>query len=265
MSHIILITGASSGIGKAMATYLSGQGYKVYGTSRRQMPGEGAVKMLKMDITQEAEIVQGVQEIITAEGKIDVLVNNAGLGTAGALEETPIADLEQVFATNIMGVVRLTQEVLPHMRQQQSGKIINIGSIGGVMGLPYRAAYCASKFAIDGLTEALRMEVAPFGVQVCSVLPGDVHTDINDHRLTVDSEALVYKESFERTHQIMNDDVAQGIDPEMVAKKVHKLIKKKRIAGKYLVGKPLQKLTVFLKRRLPGTVFEEIIKMYYKV
>lgn len=264
MSQVILITGASSGIGKSMATHLQQQGYTVYGTSRREMPTE-AVEMLKMDITNQAEIVQGIEHIIANEGRIDVLVNNAGLGTAGALEETSLQDIEQVFATNVMGVVRLTQEVLPYMRQQQAGKIINIGSIGGVMGLPYRATYCASKFAIDGFTEALRMEVAPFGVQVCSVLPGDVQTAINDHRLTATNENSVYKASFDRTHQIMNDDVVQGIAPEMVAKKVHRLIKKRRIGGKYLVGKPLQKFTVFLKRNIPNAVFEQVIKLYYKV
>lgn len=264
MSQVILITGASSGIGKSMATYLQQQGYTVYGTSRREM-SDGAVKMMKMDITNEAEIVQGVEHIIANEGRLDVLVNNAGLGTAGALEETPLQDIEQVFATNVMGVVRLTQEVLPHMRKQQAGKIINIGSIGGAMGLPYRATYCASKFAIDGLTEALRLEVAPFGIQVCSVLPGDVCTAINDHRLTATSESSVYKASFDRTHQIMNDDVAQGIAAEMVAKKVHRLIKKRRIGGKYLVGKPLQKFTVFLKRNIPHAVFEQVIRLYYKV
>ncbi|WP_299457211.1 SDR family oxidoreductase [uncultured Microscilla sp.] len=264
MSKVILITGASSGIGNSMAVYLQQQGYAVYGTSRRAMP-DSAVKMLKMDITNETEIIQGVKQVIENEGHIDVLINNAGLGTAGALEETPLSDIEQVFATNVMGVVRLTQEVLPYMRKQQSGKIINIGSIGGVMGLPYRATYCASKFAIDGLTEALRMEVAPFGVQVCSVLPGDVRTGINENRLTATNDTSVYKESFDRTHQIMNDDVMQGIAPEMVAKKIHKLIKKRQISGKYLVGKPLQKFTVFLKRNIPNLVFEQVIKMYYKV
>ncbi|OJJ23957.1 short-chain dehydrogenase/reductase [marine bacterium AO1-C] len=264
MSQVILITGASSGIGQATATYLHQQGFTVYGTSRRKIDGM-PFRMIQMDITDDAAIAKGVQEIIEQAGKIDVLVNNAGLGTAGALEETPLADIRNVFDTNVLGVVKLIQEVLPVMRQQKSGKIINISSIGGMMGLPYRATYCSSKFAIEGLTEALRMEVANFGIQVCSLLPGDVNTAINDHRLTVDKNDSVYQDSFERTHQIMNDDVVQGIPPEAVARKVFRLVKKKKIGGKYLVGKPLQKLTVFLKRRLPNSIFEWIIKVYYKV
>ena len=264
MSQVILITGASSGIGKATATYLHQKGYTVYGTSRRKID-DTPFQMIQMDITNEEAIAKGVQAILEQTGKIDVLINNAGLGTAGALEETPLADIRNVFDTNVTGVVKLIQEVLPVMRQQKSGKIINISSIGGIMGLPYRATYCSSKFAIEGLTEALRMEVVNFGIQVCSLLPGDVNTAINDHRLTVEKTNSVYQESFDRTHQIMNEDVVQGISPEAVAKKVGRLIKKKKIGGKYLVGKPLQKLTVFLKRQLPNAVFEWIIKVYYKV
>lgn len=264
MSQVVLITGASSGIGKATAEYLHQQGYIVYGTSRRQISAT-PYHMLQMDITDDQAIAEGIKTILEQAGKIDVLINNAGLGTAGALEETPLNDIRKVFDTNVMGVVKLIQEVLPHMRQQKAGKIINISSLGGMMGLPYRATYCSSKFAIEGLTEALRMETAGFGVQVCSLLPGDVNTSINDHRLTVENPDSVYQDSFERTHQIMNDDVAQGISAEAVAKKVHRLIKRKKIGGKYLVGKPLQKLTVFLKRRLPNAIFEQIIKIYYKV
>jgi len=264
MSQVILVTGASSGIGKATATYLHQKGHTVYGTSRRQI-NDTPFQMVQMDITNQEAIANGVKSILDQTGKIDVLINNAGLGTAGALEETPLADIRNVFDTNVMGVVKLIQEVLPVMRQQKSGKIINISSVGGMMGLPYRATYCSSKFAIEGLTEALRMEVASFGVQVCSLLPGDVNTAINDHRLTVEKSNSVYQQSFERTHQIMNDDVVQGISPEVVAKKVYRLINKKRIGGRYLVGKPLQKLTVFLKHQLPHSVFEWIIKTYYKV
>ncbi|ETY75374.1 oxidoreductase [Lactiplantibacillus fabifermentans] len=179
--RVILITGASSGIGKATALKLQAQGNIVYGAARRieKMTDLAAagVHVLKLDVTDEATLVAAVKTIEVEQGRLDVLINNAGYGSYGALEDVPLAEGEYQFKVNVFGVMRLTQLVLPIMRAQQRGRIINVASIGGKIYQPLSAWYMGTKHAIEGMSDALRMEVAPFGIDVAIIEPGGIKTE----------------------------------------------------------------------------------------
>ena len=171
--QVILITGASSGFGKITAQMLSAQGHIVYGTSRKLSEDMNEVKMLVVDVTNSPSIRQAIDRILSEQGRIDVLINNAGMGIGGALELATEKEVNIQMNTNFFGVVNMCREVLPVMRKNRKGKIINISSIGGVMGIPYQGFYSASKFAVEGYSEALALEVHPFNIKVCVVEPGD--------------------------------------------------------------------------------------------
>ena len=266
MTKIILITGASTGLGETIANYLSRQNYVVYGTSRSIEHLPKSFNTLNMDVCSDRSIQGAVQQIIEKHGRIDVLVNNAGLAIAGPLEALPIEDVQRVFDTNVLGTLRTIQAVLPTMRTQKTGLIINISSIAAEAGLPFRGGYCASKAAVDRLTEALRFEVAPFGIQACYVQPGGTKTDINKNRLRV---ALpmenAYKETFDRTYQLIDESVSEGIDADVFGPLIGKIIESKQVDRMYRVGKPLEKFSVLLKKLLPTGVYEQLIRNHYNM
>ena len=181
MNKVALVTGASSGIGKETARLLVQNGYTVYGAARRlekmaDLENEG-VKLIAMDVTDEASMVSGVNEILQTENRIDLLVNNAGYGSFGALEDVPLSEAKYQFEVNIFGLARLTQLVMPTMRAQHSGRIINISSIGGSLGEPHGAWYHATKYAVEGLSDSLRMELKQFGIDVVIIKPGAIITE----------------------------------------------------------------------------------------
>ncbi|HQU61326.1 MAG TPA: SDR family oxidoreductase, partial [Saprospiraceae bacterium] len=182
MGKVILITGASSGLGKALAEILSTRGHIVYGTSRKPTGQLLPYRMIPMEVKDEKSIERAVQQVISNEKRIDVVINNAGIGLAGPTEQLHIDNIRELLEINVVGVARVCQAVLPHMRARRSGRIINISSIGAVIGLPYRGLYCASKSAVSIMTESLRMEIAPFGIQACCVRAGDTRTNINANR-----------------------------------------------------------------------------------
>ncbi|MGB8489815.1 MAG: SDR family NAD(P)-dependent oxidoreductase, partial [Bacteroidales bacterium] len=182
MDKVVLITGISSGFGRETAAILADKGHKVYGTVRKTGDPHGNVKVLEMDLTNHVSIKDAVRTIVENEGRIDVLINNAGMHIGGPAETTPLENVRLLIDTNFIGMVRLTQEVLPVMRSQGSGIIINISSIGGLMGLPFQSFYSAGKFAIEGFSEALRMEVRRFGIKVVVIEPGDFHTSNTANR-----------------------------------------------------------------------------------
>lgn len=218
--------------------------------------------MLKMDVRDEQSVAQAVQQVLKESGRIDVVINNAGIGIAGPLEECAMEHVTQVLDTNVMGVIRVCKAVLPHMRQQGKGQIFTISSIGARVGLPYRSVYCASKSAVDLITESLRIETQRFGIQVIGIHAGDIKTNINAHRIKDYHPDGPYAESFERAYAIIDQEVEEGKPAQEVARSIARLIGRRRLHPFYAIGKPLQRLSLFLKRLLPGMWFERIISRY---
>ena len=182
MKKVILITGVSSGFGKQTARLLSEEGHIVYGLQEEEIKSAQSVSYLRMDLTDLSSVREAVSSMIDREGRIDVLINNAGMHTGGPVETLPADYIKLQMDTNFMGMVHLTREVLPVMRRQGAGRIINVSSIGGLMGLPFQAYYSAAKFAVEGFSEALRMEVNRFNIKIIVINPGDFHTSNSANR-----------------------------------------------------------------------------------
>lgn len=266
MKKVILITGASTGLGETLATYLAEKGHIVYGTSRNISQQGYPFHTLQMDVCEESQIHHALVHILQNEGRIDVLINNAGLGLATPLEHTQEKEIDRLLGTNIKGVVKTCQAVLPIMRKQKSGLIIQISSIASEFGLPYRGLYSASKAAVERFTEALRMEVKQFGVQACIVQPGGIQTDISKNRMMSPiPEDSPYKESFARTLDIINDSVSQGLSTEIFGPVIEGIIQSNKVRRVYRVGKLTEKISVLLKRILPASAFENILISHYKI
>lgn len=265
-SRVVLITGASSGIGRETARHLAGRGHRVYGTSRQAAVPEAPVQMIQMDVTNDASVRDGVAEILSAGNAIDVVVNNAGYSLAGPIEDTAIGEAQRQLDTNFFGAVRVIQAVLPHMRERRRGKIINISSLGGLVGMPFQAFYSASKFALEGLTEALRMELAPFGIQVVNVNPGDVRTPMTANRITAEAAGNgAYAEQFARTLRVYERDEAHGADALLVAQLVERLIEKKSPRIRYLVGLPAQTTLTRLRHFIGSRRVEKMMMDHCRI
>lgn len=264
---IILVTGASSGIGRACALALAQQGHRVYGTSRAPHDEDSGFTMLRMDVTDTASVQTAVQTLLDREGRIDVVVNNAGIGYGGAIEDTAIEEAHAIFETNFFGVLRVCRAVLPTMRVQGSGTIINISSIGGLISLPFQSLYSASKYALEGMSESLRMEVKRFGVHVVLVEPGDTRTQFTANRRSTQAaeESPVYREAYRRTRARFEADERNGVPPETVARTVVRIIATPRPKVRYAVGLFHQKLAILVKRLVPSGLFERIMMMVYGV
>lgn len=243
-NQVVLITGASSGIGKETARLLSQRGYKVYGAARRtdkmKELEQFGVKLLEMDVTDDESMTAGITSIIKNEGRIDVLVNNAGYGSYGALEDVPISEAKYQFEVNIFGLARLTQLVLPYMRQQHSGRIINISSIGGRIGEPHGAWYHATKFAVEGLSDSLRMELKEFGIDVVVIQPGAIKTEwagIAREKMLQTSGNTAYS-NLTKKHASMFEkaDGKMGSDPVVIARTIEKAVTASKPKTRYAAG-----------------------------
>ena len=266
-SKIVLITGASSGIGRACAEHLGQRGYRVYGTSRRAAPGvtaAGSFLMAPMDVNDDVSVAQGVRLIVEREGRLDVVVNNAGINLAGPIEDATIDEVKLQFETNFFGVWRVCQAVLPVMRAQKSGHIINISSMAGRAGMPYQGLYSASKHAVEGLTEALRTEVRHFGVQVALVEPGDSCTSQPEHRIKI-LRNPVYARYFHNALAIYEHDERNGYPPEKIAALIERIIRTPRPRLRYPAGSLLQRSELFLKGLVPYSFYEQVLFRNYKV
>ncbi|RHR61803.1 SDR family oxidoreductase [Parabacteroides sp. AF17-28] len=266
--QIILVTGASSGFGKITASLLAQQGHIVYGTSRKETTGtpEG-VRMIKMDVIDTASIHEAIARIISEQGRIDVVVNNAGVGISGAIELATDEEIAWQMNTNFTGVTRVCSAVLPYMRKAGKGKIINISSIGGVIAVPFQGFYSASKFAVEGYSEALAVEVHPFGIQVCLVEPGDFNTNFTANRniSSATQEHPDYKETFARSTGIIEDAENNGSHPEKLGHVICKLVKAKRPAFRTKVGPFDQVLFARVKGFLPDKLVHAVIRFFYKI
>ena len=267
MSKVVLITGGSSGIGKSIGEFLSEKGFKVYGTSRNpENYKDSKFPILTLDVKKLETISQTVQEIIKKEGRLDVLINNAGAGITGPIEEIPDAEIKANFDTNFFGPINVIKAVLPQMREQHSGLIINVTSIAGYMGLPYRAVYSASKGALELLTEAFRMELKDFNIQMTNVAPGDFATNIaagRYHAPLLDDSP--YKKPYGDTLDLMNHHVDGGSNPNIMAAAVYKIINTPKPDVHYKVGAFMQKFSIVLKRVLPDKVYEKMLMNHYKL
>lgn len=257
MSRTILVTGASSGIGGATAAHLASLGHRVYAASRRgticQNGGPHSRALpLTMDVDDEASVASAIDIIRSQEGRIDVVVNCAGFGIAGAIEDTPIALAQAQFNTNVFGVMRVVRTALPLMRSQGRGLIVNVTSIAGELSLPFQGLYSASKFAVEGLSEALRVEVRPFGIDVVLVQPGDFKTGFTAARRVAAVDNSAYAERAARVLAIAASDESAGADPQQVAQLIARIVDARRRRLRYVVGPAAQEWLMRLRHVLPG-------------
>jgi NAD(P)-dependent dehydrogenase (short-subunit alcohol dehydrogenase family) len=267
MSKVVLITGISSGFGKYTSEYLIGKKYIVYGTARKQTDVKEGIQLLIADVTDQASVDKAIETIIAKEGRIDVLINNAGMGLGGPIEDYLEEEAAIQMNTNFMGTFRMCKSVLPQMRKQKSGLIINTSSIGGLMGLPFQGFYSASKYAVEGFSEALRYEVKNFGINVVLINPGDFKTQFTANRKSiahVDGKSAYY-EQFSKSLSIIEKDETNGCDPIMLARKIACIIEKKNPSARYIIASFEQKFAVWLKNILPEKIFFMIIGSHYGV
>jgi NAD(P)-dependent dehydrogenase (short-subunit alcohol dehydrogenase family) len=263
---VVLVTGASSGFGRCIARALAGRGHRVYGTSRTPAGDDGPVRMLALDVASDDSVSRCVEALLAAEGRIDVLVNNAGVGLCGSVEDTALDEIRWQMETNFFGAVRMMRAVLPQMRVQRAGRLITISSLGGLVGLPYQPFYSAGKFALEGLNEALRLELVGSGIESTSITPGDFKTGFTAARVFARAaRSPSHEKRLERVVSIYERDERSGADPQRVADLVAKLVAAPRVGVRYGAGRWDQRAATFAKRLLPAALFERILAYTYSI
>ncbi|MBR9845873.1 MAG: SDR family oxidoreductase [Algicola sp.] len=267
MSKVVLITGGSSGIGKSIGEFLTSKGYEVFGTSRNpERYSASKFKLVTLDVADSTSIEKAVQTVIETSGRLDVLINNAGAGITGPIEEIPDEEIKRNFETNLFGPINVIKAVLPQMREQKSGLIINITSIAGYMGLPYRGIYSASKGALELITEAFSMELKDFNIKITNLAPGDFATNIAAGRYHAPViKGSPYETKYGSVLKNIDEDVDNGDDPTLVANAVLKIINTPKPKIHYKVGAFMQKFSIVLKRMLPDRVYEKLLLNHYKL
>jgi len=265
-SKIAIVTGASSGIGAATAELLANSGYKVYGTSRKgAQSSQRSYKMIALDVNSEESIEAALNEVVQIEGRIDLVVNNAGFGVAPAgAEESSIEQTKMIFDTNFFGIVRMTRAVVPYMRKQGEGRIINIGSILGLIPAPYMATYAATKHAVEGFSESLDHELRTRGIRVSVVEPGYTNTHFEANTQEVDAKLEEYTTARKALAKLMKIAVAGGDDPKVVANVVLKAANAKHPKLRYAAGKLACRLS-FLRRFAPAALVDMGIRKELKL
>ena len=271
---VILLTGASSGIGYDTATRLAKQGHKVYGAARRidkmQPLKELGVTPIKMDVTDDASMIAGVNAVLEAEERIDVLVNNAGYGYFGAIENVSMEEARKQLEVNVFGLARLTQLVIPHMRQQGSGRIVNLASIAGKLALYFGGWYHVSKFAVEGFSDALRMELKPYGIDVVIIEPGGIRTEwgvIAADHLAESSKGTVYEQAALNEANAMKYTYTRAkllSNPSVIAKAICKGVNKRHPKARYRTGMGSHSL-VFMHWLLPSKWWDGLMRSLGKV
>jgi NAD(P)-dependent dehydrogenase (short-subunit alcohol dehydrogenase family) len=269
-ARVAIVTGASSGIGAAAARRLHALGYTVYAVARRielMAPlADDGIRPVRVDVTDDAALAALVSRVIAETGRVDVLVNNAGYGAMGALEDVPMAEARRQFDVNLFALARLIQLVLPHMRNQGGGRIVNVSSIGGKVHVPLSGWYHATKFAVEGLSDALRLDLAPFGIRVVVIEPGAINTEWHDvaaENLLATSGQGAYAAEAARVVKVMS---AAGLasPPEVVAKAIGRAVVARRPRTRYAVG--LGAKPVILARRvLPDRVFDLLVRLTFSI
>lgn len=265
--RVAIITGASSGIGQCTAQMLARSGFAVYGGSRRggglTNYGEGFLQMITLNVDEDGSVEAAVRHVVEREGRVDILINAAGTGICGAVEDCSGSDAIRQMNTNYAGIVRMIRCVLPKMREQRKGLIINIGSVGGIFSIPFQTLYSSSKFAVEALTEGLRIECRPFGVRAALIEPGDVKTSFTANRMYAGGcSETAYGDAFINSIAQMESDEKSGKGPETIARAVMKLIRENNPPVRRVVGAKY-KTFVFLKRLLPARSVEALMTMMY--
>jgi NAD(P)-dependent dehydrogenase (short-subunit alcohol dehydrogenase family) len=261
-SSVALVTGASSGIGEATAHRLAAAGYKVYGTSRRAATAgsKQPFDMLSLDVTSDDSVEAAVNEVMRLSGRIDLLVNNAGFGVApGGAEESSIAQARSIFETNFFGLIRMTRAVLPHMRRQGSGRIINIGSVLGFLPMPYGALYAATKHAIEGYSESLDHELRTRGIRVSVIEPAYTKTPFDANFLEPDAKLDEYREARAGVIKRVKEVMATADRPDVVADTVLKAATAQRPKLRYTAGSLASRLQL-LRRFAPASLLDAGIR-----
>lgn len=267
---VVLITGASAGMGKATARLLAQNGYIVYGAARRtdkmkELESLG-VRTISMDVTNDVSMQAGVEQIIREENRIDILVNNAGFGSYGALEDVPLQDARYQLEVNVFGAARLTQLVLPHMRRNKYGKIVNISSIGGKMATPFGGWYHASKFALEGLSDSLRNEVKPFGIDVIVIEPGGIKSEWSDiayTNLKKVSQNSAYNETIKALANAFEGSSDKAPGPELIANLIKKAVEARKPKTRYVAGY-MAKPALFMRKILSDKMMDRMIMRQIK-
>lgn len=278
--RVALVTGASSGIGKAAAAALSAEGFRVFGTSRRAISNSASglpdaagpsdvaklagVEMIRVDVTDDSSVDTAIEEIIRRTGRIDVLVNNAGIGIAGGAEESSIAQAQMLFDTNLFGVIRLIRAVLPHMRERKSGRIINVSSVLGFLPAPYMAIYAASKHALEGYSESLDHELRTSGIRVLLVEPAYTRTSFDQNMIGPDAQLREYDNARRHMATLVVEAMAKADAPEVVGKVIARAATDIRTRMRYPAGPMARKLS-FLRRFAPGSLVDSSLRKQMKL
>lgn len=261
MESVAVVTGGSSGIGKATARLLHEAGYTVYELSRHG-GGDAGVSHIDCDITDEAQVNAAFAQVFAERGRLDLLINNAGMGISGAVEMTALADAQRIFDVNFFGMFRATKAAIPYMRQSGGGRIVSVSSVAAIAAIPFQAFYSATKAGVSMLSLALRNELKPFGITASAVLPGDVRTGFTEARVKNDAGAAVYGDVISKAVAAMEKDERGGMQPEAVAQLIVRVAQKKRPRAWYIVGGKY-KFFGFLIKILPATWANAIIGSMY--
>ncbi len=264
--QVALVTGASSGIGKAAAIALAAAGFQVIGTGRNtaQLTAPAGVTYLDLDVTSDESVAAAVKQVIERFGHIDVLVNNAGVGTAGAAEEFSIAQTRHIFDINVYGVIRMSKAVLPHMRAQGRGRIINISSLSGFVPSPFMAPYVATKHAIEGYSQSLDHEVREFGVRVLLVEPGPMNTPFAGHSVEADTPMPLYAAGRRNYDELLEKNLTSGDDPAVVAKVIVAAATDRNPKLRRTAGKTARTINA-VYRLAPARIFDRVIRKFNRM
>jgi len=259
--RVALVTGASSGIGEVAARQLLDAGFTVYGTSRRATAGEqrDGVVFLPLDVTDDESVTAAVSEVLYRSGRIDVLVNNAGLGVAGAAEESSVEQAHALFETNVFGAMRMTRAVLPVMRTQGSGRIINVSSIVGLIPVPFMALYSSTKHALEGYSQSIDHELREYGIRVLLVEPGFTKTGFDNSRAAADEPLPLYAERRAIVDAGLAESLRTGDDPSVVGEAIVKAATDRRPKLRYTAGKTARRVSA-ARRYAPTGIFDKQIR-----
>ncbi len=264
MSQVALVTGASSGVGEALAPLLAARGYRVFGMSRRTVDLPG-VTALPADVSDARQLGEAVEAMLSQTGRLDLVLHCAGIGGAGPVEQMPSDRAKKIMDTNFWGSWNLCQATLPHLRKSPRGRLLIVGSIAGFMGIPFRAAYCASKAALKTMVDSLRMELKGSTVQATYVAPGDIATNsiATQYRQPAAEIDPLYRDRYRKADDAMAANVDHGMPAIRVAEAMWDILRKDTLQPYYVVGEAVQRASTVASRVLPGRVWEWVLGKYY--